>query len=824
MAALVPASVLAAVPAGQRLDIPAQPVRSALNMFAAQSGYRVLFPDVPGTLRQSPAISNAMSLEAALRALLRGTGLRIVSRKNHVIVLGPADGTAPIPPPVHRSPRPDSVKSPPLASPPVALTEDIVVTAQRRNQSFKDVPATLVEKSAADLRDMGILTTADLPRVVSGLVFTYTGSWAQPNLRGISTSVTGPGSDNPIAIYLDGVYQGNQVGSTFDLPDVDRIEVLKGPQGTLFGRNATGGAIQVFTRQPSSEPTGSITATAGLFDGGGASRAAADRSIQGFLSGPVSKDVAVSVAGIYAHSGGYFDDIATGKSYGTIRRQLLRAKLLYEPSGVLSFTLTGYYAHRSDQTAQAVAPFHALSVATLYPGAILPDKPWQLAFDYPPSLLVSTWGTSLLAKLDTGIGTLTSLTAYVDMRNHERADVDGAYAPACLAARACIDYDVRVPERDVSHEVIFSSSQLGRFKFVAGGNLFMASGTEPTIVNDFSGGVALVPGLTSDGPAFQSDIKVKTRAYAIFADVDDRLTSKLSLTVGARISIERKTGYGGYTCCDASLLPRFVKTKWTNVTPRVAVAYDISHQTSAYATLSRGFKSGVIPYSNFSAPAIDPETITAYEIGLKTKGAARSFNAAAFLYDYHNLQAQITQVFTPILNNAASARIWGLDLDGSLRLSPTLRLSGALSFLPEAKFLRYPDAIAFGAPVGPDGLTMYRSDDSGKRMFKTPKITASAAISYRASPRGTDQLSANLSGYYSSSFYYEPSYVLHTGAFTTLDARVAYRPSRSRLEYALFGRNLTNKAHINQVIPSQIANGVNYAAPRELGMSANYSF
>lgn len=721
----------------------------------------------------------------------------------------------------------------PAAPTPVAI-DDIVVTAQRRSQRLQDVPATLVVKTGSDLMKSGITSTQDLARIVPGLVFTFTGSWAQPNMRGVSTTVTGPGSDNPVAIYLDGVYQGNQVGSAFELPDVDRIEVLKGPQGTLFGRNATGGAIQIFTKKPSFTWTGDLSASAGFHDGADSSRSAYTDSFKGYVSGPLTDKLAFSLTGLYSHDDGYLDDIVADKHFGAMTNELVRAKLLWNVNDRLSFTLSGYYTRRTDRSAQAGEPYDGQTVASAYPDAIVASKPWQVAWDYEPYMFARTWSTSLVGTYDTDIGTITSTSAYLNANNHEKVDVDEAYSPLCLAAFSCVNYNVRVPEHDFSQEFLFSSKKFGPLKFVAGVNAYIGSGTEPVYVDDFRELLPRAPDLLTDvGPGFQSQILVKTRAYAAFAEGDLAITDRLVLTVGGRFSVEKKISYGAFICapggpdegdCDTSILPKLRSPKWTDFTPRVSLKYDISNRTSVYATFSQGFKAGVIPYNNFAADPANPEKITAYEAGIKTSNHLFTLNAAAFYYDYKDLQVQITQKAQVILNNAANARIFGFDLDGSLNLSRNLRLTAAASYLPEAKFVKYPDAVGFAPPITAAGLTQYTFDISGDRLFKTPRLTASSSIDYKATLNGSDELTADLSFYYSSGFYYDPSYIIHTDKFATIGARLSYKPAGSDLRFTLYGKNLTNNANINQATPSAAANGVSYAPPREMGITVDYSF
>ena len=203
-----------------------------------------------------------------------------------------------------------------VAAPPADATattndsNEIIVLAQRRAERLQDVPISVTVQSGEQLETAGVDNLRDLGAVTPGLTFQAQGNFVQPALRGITTLVTGPGSDNPIALYIDGVYEGTQAGASIDLPDVERIEVSKGPQGTLFGRNSTGGAIQIFTKAPSFTPTGSVSATAGLYDGSGPSRASYDLGVKGYVSGPIVADkLAASLSFAYRNVDGYSTNI-----------------------------------------------------------------------------------------------------------------------------------------------------------------------------------------------------------------------------------------------------------------------------------------------------------------------------------------------------------------------------------------------------------------------------------------------------------------------------------------------------------------------------------
>lgn len=261
--------------------------------------------------------------------------------------------------------------------------DEVVVTAQKRTERLQDVPISVSALSEADLSRSNVQTTSDLPSVVSGLVWSNQGAWVQPNLRGVYTTVAAVGAQTPIAIYLDGVYQPMQAGTIADLADVSRIEVLKGPQGTLFGRNATGGAISIYTLDPSFTQTARVSASGGVYSGD-SSQTSGHYNMNGFMSGPlIDNTLAAGFSAYYDHTDGYLTNDVNGERVGSIDSEVIRGKLLWKIADSADIKTTVYYMHRTDQTAEAGFPEGGISAAAAYPDAILPTRPWHIAYDGP---------------------------------------------------------------------------------------------------------------------------------------------------------------------------------------------------------------------------------------------------------------------------------------------------------------------------------------------------------------------------------------------------------------------------------------------------------
>lgn len=701
--------------------------------------------------------------------------------------------------------------------------ESVVVTAQRREELARNVPFSITTADAVQLEKAGVTNMMDLQKVVPGLVMTGDGAWSMPSLRGVSTTVSGPTNDSPIAVYVDGIYQPNQLGGFFDLPNIERVEVDKGPQGTLFGRNATGGAIQIITAAPSFTPSWSVEATAGVFPGAGSSHVASDLGVKGFLTGPLTDDLAGSISVHLNNTSGYLNDIVRHDSYGQMRDFGGRAKLQYNVSDDLSFVLTGFYNDRDDDHAGSAVALDGISVATLWPGSIVTSEPWEITADQRPYVKTKTWGISLRGDLDSDIGTFTSLTSYYDVRVDADINTDLAYASLDFWQMGP-GVDFKLPnyyERSFSQEVYLSSHKWGPFSFVSGANMYLSTGFQPGVINDFRQAAPL-PALLGTGPIFQFSALIHATAYAAYTELYYDVTNSLHIIGGVRYSYENKKGDGGYTCCDPSVLPRYADKTWTNPIYRASIRYDVGSASNIYFTFSQGFKSGIVPYSDFSGQTANPEKINSFELGYKGTGENWDMSLSGFLYKYKDMQVQTFDRIVSAVTNAASSTIAGIDFDSTYQFSDAFDVHLAATWLPVARFDNYDNAIAYNFPLTANpGLTQYIVSMNGVDLIKTPKFTSTLTATYKAR-LNQGALTSSVSLYGSSKFYNDIAGIMPTDAYVTLAGQVTYRPDDSEFEYSIWGRNLTNVAFVASAIPGAPTPYVMYGAPLEIGVSLRY--
>lgn len=673
----------------------------------------------------------------------------------------------------------------------------ITVTARRRSERLEDVPIAINVIGGNQLQAAGVQTLRDLSQVVPGFNVTYFGAVPVPTLRGITSNSTAAGAENNIAIYSDGIYQSGIFGNTFDEPDISRVEVLKGPQGTLFGRNATGGAILIQTRDPEFTPSGSFSVTDGIFNAGGN-----DLRAGAFFTAPLSGTLAFSVAALYGNSDGYFHDVLRDERAGKVDSQYVRAKLLYRPNERLKILLNAYFNGGTDR-----AVFATQNINSPFPNT--PSRPYDIANDTDGYVRSSGDGISVRADYETDTGTFSAVMAYDFATENYAGDVDGSPTPAII-------YQGIQPRKTGQMDLSYSSNKMDGFSYVAGVNLYDHQ-------EEFAP-IAVRPSF--NGPAlYVIDSRQIARAAAAYAEANLDLTSKLTLTGGARYTYETRD-LGGVIGADVApaKLPGIAHTSFSAATPRVSLSYAASSDYTFFATYSEGFKSGLYDSSGLPTTAVRPEKLKSVEAGFKIHPLeALNVNASAFHYNVTNLQTQTnTASGLAILANAGAARIVGADFDINWHATRELTFIAAGTYIPKADYTSYTDA-AFIAQLPGGGGENVTADLSGTRIAKTPRFQSNAQARY-ATDVDWGNIGGNVNVSYQSSFFYELSRFITQREFVLLNADVFWSPRNGKLRFNIWGKNLTNRLTINNTLVNATGAIVVYQAPREVGVGAAYTF
>jgi iron complex outermembrane receptor protein len=680
---------------------------------------------------------------------------------------------------------------------------EIIVTAQRRSERLLEVPLSVTAVNQEALTAAGVTSTRELMMVTPGLRLEAGGAYVQPAIRGITTNQTVATAESNIATYVDGVYQQTMAAALYDLPDIEQVEVLKGPQGTLFGRNATGGAILINTIKPNlTQATGMISGTYGRFD---------NRILKGYVTAPLIEDkLAVSFTTYIEHMDGYKKFLPTGGRTGHLDTQLFRGKIRFLPWEGADFTLTGLYTDRRDYTAVKNTNWRGNNaLASRVPPALLASRPLEFSADTDPFANSKQKSVSLVGDIELGPGVLTTTTAYNKNYGVFSSDSDNTILPLSYIY---IPYYTKAFQQ----ELVYATNQLGRWHATGGLFYFNSKGGfTPLNVNNFAQAI-----YTRD----------KAESYAGFGELTYDITDRLRLTGGLRYSHDTQTAYAALrlnTPAPPPTLPRIGKKSWDAWTPRVSLSYKVSDQTNLYATYSQGFKSGVFNTVAFQATPVNPEKVKAYEVGIKSNALDNfRFDLAGFYYDYKDLQqpAIITvgAAFTQELRNAATAEVYGAEANATWRLTPEFTLSGGMTWL-HARYKSFPSAVV-NVPTGVGGNRTVPLDASGNVMIRSPDFSANLTARY-VTDTSIGRFDAAGTIFYSSKLYFEVGNRVVQPSYAQVNASLGWRPSTlDGVELRVWGKNLTDKKVIYGTTITTTADGVNYSPPRTYGVEVLYRF
>jgi len=704
----------------------------------------------------------------------------------------------------------------------VAGLEEIVVSAQRRAENVQDVPLSMTVQSGEDLTRAGITDIRDLGNVAPGLSFNTQGPFASATIRGVQSMIHQAGADSPVAIYIDGVYQNNHTTSVFDLADVRQVTVLRGPQGTLFGRNATAGAIMIETLKPQYDVSGNVSLDYGHFNG--SDKDSGDTVVKGYFTAPLIDDkLAFSISGYYRDLEGFLTNDVTGGRSGSIESYTVRGKLLFEPTDWTSFLLTASVTDRTDLYSGGTTALNGLGVTANYPDGVLAREPWHVASNlYKGSspLEARQESVSLKADFRFDAGTLSSITAYAENESRYEVDLDTGTSAQCKAAFVCLDFLELTPNETFQQEITFASEKFGPWSFIAGAYYYHDDATFKSVIQPelkpngevVAGAVSLID--------FATNAVVKTRAAAVFGEVNYSFSDTWHGILGVRYSREKKWGVGDIV----SRFPTTGDEKDSEITPRVSIRHDLTPNTNVYFTYSRGFKSAVLSGFEQNDNVAGAETLDSYEIGIKSEGASYRVSASAFTYDYKDLQAQFWEGNQNLLANSGGAKITGLEVDALYQVTSAFQIQGGLAWLAEAEYEDFDGAIAYELPMGPAGLVHTVLDVSGHRMLKSPKLTGNLTLSYTADT-ASGTFTPSLTVFHSSKYWFDLLRRVEQEAYTTVNARMTFRPAAiDALELNIFGRNLTNEEYFTSSLLGPTADAPVYAFPRQIGIGASFSF
>jgi iron complex outermembrane receptor protein len=680
-----------------------------------------------------------------------------------------------------------------------ADTNDVIVTAQRRAQRLQDVPIAVTAITAEQSEAQGITSTHSLAQAVTGLTILEAGGYVQPFIRGVGSTVTNLGEQGSAATYIDGVYMPTVNGQLYELANIQSVEVLKGPQGTLFGRNANTGAIIITTRQPQFTTEGRFQVGYGNFNA---------LTAQGFITTPLSDAIAVSLAGNYDSHDGWFTHLPSGDRIGDSERWTLRGAILINAAPNLSITLSGDIMRTDDASPILIQPitgYQGYLPAGPAPANLLPGDAYDFIGDSSPRYLARQEGVSARIRWDAGSFTLTSTTANRWFYT-ESIDYDSDTTPFLLSRIGNTERGT-----NFTQEVVLSSNGTGAFSWVVGAfYLRQDADYDPLLIRS---------------PAGLTTITAQqvTEAYAGFVDGTYRL-GDFELTAGLRYSYETKR-YDGQR--NGTAIVNDAHDSWDSFTPRAVLAYHPNRNFLLYASFSQGFKSGTFNANGLSSTPVRPETVDAYEVGVKwTLAPGAQLNISAFHYNIQDLQVQALNPATNLIlvANAASVESNGVDVELALRPLPGLDLRIGASWL-DAEFASFPNAQIFIPVVGGDGRNQsVIRDVTGNQNVRSPKFTFNLAANYRIDLGNGSSLVPSANLYHSSSFYWEVGNRLREDPHTVLNAQLTYNFAGSNFSITAWARNLTNELRFRNIQAAAQADRRVADEPRVYGLRLGYQF
>ena len=694
--------------------------------------------------------------------------------------------------------------------------EAIVVTARRTEENVQRVPGAITAFSEKSLDRIQATDTTGLQGAVPNLnIVQGRGSSNSTNIfiRGIGQPDALQTFDPAVGVYVDDVYLSRIRGNQLDLLDVERVDVLRGPQGTLYGKNTIGGAIKFVTRKPGQEfrATGSIAV--GSYN---------QFELKGAASGPISDTLAAGFAVMRAKRDGFVEDRNDDREYNNKNTLAGRAAIAYTPSSSLRVDLSADYAH-DDAKLNTGAPLndivHLFTPTVIVPLERDPDH-YNFTVETTPGLPNSTkmthWGLSGTAAYDVNDQlTLKSITAYRKLRTTDYVDID-----ATAAEVGDVLVDVHQDQFSQEFQLLYTSDRLSG---VAGLYYLDEDITshQEAFADDLVN-LAAFRGILPDfllGPSnFPTflrtiDDDLKTNSYAAYANVSYSVTDALRLSAGLRWTRDEKDYFRTTSTFSSSPLLNSVapfvfdrKDHWSDVSPMASIDYQFSPSTMAYLRYSKGFKSGGFngrANEIGSSTAYDPETANSYEAGLKTTIARQlRLNVAVFHTGYKDFQARVSELDdstlppTPLLSvlNAGKLRIRGAELEAVWTPTPQLLLDSQIGYLDaeykefdDLRFTSFGGSRAFQEPAFAPKWTMRFGGQYIFDLGSSGGITLGGQARYRSRHAlSVDNTFTNTDTEIEGLF--QKGYWL-------ADARIVWEDAAKHFEVGLYGNNLFDKLY-----------------------------
>lgn len=689
---------------------------------------------------------------------------------------------------------------------------EIIVTAQKRDERLQDVPVAVAVATGAQLTAIGVESSVDLRLAVPSLNSTPASGYVANSIRGVGALGFAPGIESPVGLYIDGVYIAAPQASEMSLNNVASVEVLKGPQGTLFGRNATGGLINIKTKTPGQSAEGKFSLSYGNLG---------TLSGSAYLGGGLGENLVADIAVNARTRDGFGKNVPTGTDVGEVHHDVsVRSKVVWTPSSGTTVTATGSYWDGRDTNGWFVeVPGNKNG---FIPGRVAIDRGYDASTN--SETVQDGWSALGALKIEHDFGgvSLTSTSAYREGNLFLTRDLD--YSEINSANLLLEQRD-----RQFSQELQLSSTGSSRLKWTAGLFYFYLKSEYRPLVVDLAD-------FPFAGIVYTSNEAQTGKSYAGYGQATYALTDATNLTLGGRYTTETRAAIDA---SDNVFIPAFnlnIPTiysdrsiKANRFTYRISLDHRFSPELMVYASYNTGFKSGGFNTGAPGTPSYDPEKIKAAEFGAKMDLLDRKLrlNLAAFHYDYSDIQVQRIALANLLVFNGAKARINGVDGDFTAVITPNFNLTGGFTWL-DTKFKSFPvcpiSVPGGGVPLVTSGPgTAYPNGCAGNEIAFAAKFTGSVAANYTA-PLGDGELQLSSNLYYNSGYFFETDNVLRQPKYAKVGVSAKWM-SNSGLTIGVYGRNLTDKR--TALFEGSQTSGNTSAAwadPREYGVTLGFQF
>jgi iron complex outermembrane recepter protein len=704
------------------------------------------------------------------------------------------------------------------ASPVVASTqlEEIIVTAQKREQNLQDVPIAITAVTEDALLKASIEGTDELHLVTPGLYMSKQTTAFTPFLRGVGSPDGSVGTEPSVATYVDGVYMPLANNSVMNFNNVERVEVLKGPQGTLFGRNSTGGLVHVITKDPSAEPQLRVGIGYGNYE-------TAEARLYG--SAALTENVAANLSVYYKDQGeGFGTNPILGNDVMLEEDLSFHSKWLIDLGEKTQVRLSAYYTDTTTDFGNLRQSLPGtLSVNPTFTGGVPYTGDWYTIpsdIDFHPA---KSEFKGVISRVDHEFRAFdfVSITSYRDDSQAYAQDQDGNQFPVVIAP-------ISIGQQTLTQEFQFVSNSDGPYSWLLGLYYYDTSASyEPLDI------------ILGFGPPAPGLIRINSfqnvESTAIFFENRWDITATTGITAGLRWTRDELQNGGNTrfafpaTAALAGPPGYNQEENFEEPTWRLSVDHRFSDSLMAYASYNRGYKMGhfdLVSTTGAGKNALEPEILDAYEIGFKSDliDSRLRLNGAAFYYDYQEIQLSQIVVGGSTSLNAPSAEIQGVELEAQLVINDNFDLRIGVAVL-DGEYDIFPNGPAFvpNPPiVGGNSAVPGGKDLSGNTVIRAPEMTLNLGGTYQI-PTDAGLFAVSGNYYHNDGFYWDPENRIEEPAYDILNMDISWTSLDEDYVVRLWGRNLIDEEYSLFSSPSTIGDSYTPAPPRTFGVSLEYS-